>query len=378
MKTSIQVLKPYFRVEETLYQIRECLERGWSGMGYKTEEFESEWKRYSGFVNAHFLNSATSGLHLAVNIFKSRLGWQDGDEIISTPLTFVSTNHAIMYERMNPVFADVDEKTLCLDPESVKRSITKKTRAVIYVGIGGNAAGYKEIKDICRKNGLVLILDAAHMAGTKWKDDGCQVGHDSDCAVFSFQAVKNCPSGDAGIICFKEKEFDTAARKLAWLGIDKNTYARYSESSYKWRYDVDEIGFKYHGNSIMASLCLVSLKYLDEDNAYRRKLANIYLEELSRVDWIELINHSDDILSSRHTLQILVEERDDFIDRISEFGVYCGVHYVDNRQYRPYQFSEIKPDSAAKVSERLVSLPLHLNLTEEDVRYICERILKIF
>src|SRR5689334_9012640 len=125
----IQVLQPKFRVDETLLEIRRCLEIGWSGMGFLTEEFEQRWKEYSGFSNAHFLNSATSGLHLAVKVLKDRLGWEDGDEIITTPLTFVSTNHPILYENLNPVFADVDE-SLCLDPHSVNRVISNKTKAI--------------------------------------------------------------------------------------------------------------------------------------------------------------------------------------------------------------------------------------------------------
>src|SRR6185369_11771730 len=99
MRKVIQVFKPYFRVDEVLSEIRECLEKGWTGIVFKTEQFETAWKEYSGFDNAHYLNSATSGLHLAVRIFKDKYNWHDGDEIITTSLTFVSTNHAILYER---------------------------------------------------------------------------------------------------------------------------------------------------------------------------------------------------------------------------------------------------------------------------------------
>ena len=126
--STIQVLKPKFHIEECLEQVRECLEKGWTGSGFKTAELETKWKEYTGHKFACFLNSNTSGLHLAVNILKRRYGWQDGDEIISTPITFVSTNHAILYENMKPVFADVDEY-LCLDPVDVEKKITPKTRA---------------------------------------------------------------------------------------------------------------------------------------------------------------------------------------------------------------------------------------------------------
>ena len=161
-----------------------------SGLGFKTVEFENKWKEYTGHNNAHYLNSATVGLHLAVEILKKENGWHDGDEIISTPITFVSTNHAILYENLKPIFADVDE-FLCLDPEDVRRKITPKTKAVVFVGYGGRVGRLKEIVDICKKYGLKLILDAAHMAGTRANGVFPGTWDGIDVSVYSFQAVKN-------------------------------------------------------------------------------------------------------------------------------------------------------------------------------------------
>ncbi|CAK0772862.1 Aminotransferase class V-fold PLP-dependent enzyme [Gammaproteobacteria bacterium] len=374
MKKVIQVLKPYFRVDEVMSEIRECVEKGWTGIGFKTEQFESAWKEYSGFKYAHFLNSATSGLHLAIRIFKDEYNWQNGDEVITTSLTFVSTNHVIIYENLDPVFADIDS-SLCLDPASVERLITNKTRAVIYVGIGGNAQNYKEIRSLCTKHNLILVLDAAHMAGTSWTDTGAQVGLDADCAVFSYQAVKNCPSSDAGMICFPSPELDKQARRLSWLGIDKTTYDRYSESSYKWRYDVPEIGFKYHGNSIAAALCLVSLRYLDQDNEYRRMLADVYDNNLKDRDDIEIISHSPLVHSSRHLYQIAVTNRDGLIERLSKEGIYCGVHYIANHQYPIYKNYKSDVEKASRYSSLIVSLPMHMGISKEDATHISKKIL---
>ena len=162
----IQLFVPTFRTEECLEEIRECLEKGWTGLGFKTIQLEEKWKEYTGLPHAHYLNSATVGLDLAVNVLKEQNGWQDGDEIISTPMTFVSTNHAILYNKMKVVFADVDEY-LCLDPKSVEERITAKTKAVMFVGLGGNTGRYADIAKICKERGLKLILDAAHMAGIR-------------------------------------------------------------------------------------------------------------------------------------------------------------------------------------------------------------------
>src|SRR5436305_10626551 len=152
----IQLFVPTFRIDETLEAIRECLEKGWTGLGFKTVQFEQAWKDYTGLPYAHFLNSATSGLHLAVAQLKAAHGWNDGDEIITTPLTFVSTNHAILYERLTPVFADVDQY-LCLDPDSVESRITSRTRAVMFVGFGGSTGRLRTIAELCRARGLRLI-----------------------------------------------------------------------------------------------------------------------------------------------------------------------------------------------------------------------------
>jgi dTDP-4-amino-4,6-dideoxygalactose transaminase len=375
MKKVIQVLKPHFRVEETLAEIRECLERGWTGIGFKTEQFEQAWKIHTGFKYAHFLNSATSGLHLAFKIFKDKNDWNDGDEVITSSLTFVSTNHAILYEHLTPVFADVDS-SLCLDPKSVERLITGKTKAVIYVGVGGNAQNYNEIRSLCAKRNLTFILDAAHMSGTTWADSGEHVGLDSDCAVFSYQAVKNCPSSDSGMICFPSAELDKQARHLSWLGIDKSTYDRYSEGSYKWRYDVPELGYKYHGNSIAASMCLVSLRYLQSDNDHRRMLASVYSETLKDKTDIEVISHSNLINSSRHLFQIAINDRDGLMEMLWKDGIYCGVHYVANHQYPIYKKYKADVEKASWYSSRIMSLPMHLGVTEADAIYIAEKILK--
>tara|TARA_R110002167_G_scaffold20002_14_gene73482 strand:- start:5433 stop:6584 length:1152 start_codon:yes stop_codon:yes gene_type:complete len=377
---NISLFTPKFRIEEVLAEIKICLEKGWTGLGFKTVEIEDRWKEYTGLKNAHFLNSATSGLHLAVKILKDVNKWSDGDEIITTPLTFVSTNHAILYEKMNPVFADVDEH-LCLDPKDVEDKITKKTKAVLFVGMGGNTGKLNEIITLCEKHNLKLILDAAHMAGTLIKNnDGVveHVGKRCDVTVFSFQAVKNLPTGDSGMICFKNYDYDLLCRKLSWLGIDKDTYQRTNDKgNYKWEYDLIDVGFKYHGNSIMASMALVGLKYLESDNSYRRKVCEKYEKELTKAGIQTVKTHPDCSVSSRHLFQIIVKERDRFMMLLNSKGIYPGVHYRDNTVYKVYKKDYGVCPNSLKLSEKLISLPLHLNLTDEDVDYVIKQVIII-
>ncbi|HUI25936.1 MAG TPA: DegT/DnrJ/EryC1/StrS family aminotransferase [Candidatus Kryptonia bacterium] len=364
----IQLFVPTFRVDETLAEIRVCLEKGWTGLGFKTVEFEEAWKHYTGLPHAHFLNSATAGLHLAVRLLKEHDRWLDGDEIISTPLTFVSTNHVILYERLRPVFADIDEY-LCLDPASVAARITPRTRAVLFVGMGGNSGRLDEVVQLCRARGIRVILDASHMTGTRWR--GRHVGGESDVAVFSFQAVKNLPTGDAGMICFGDGRLDSEVRKWTWLGINKDTYTRtVGTGAYKWHYDVENEGFKYHGNSVMAAIGLIALKYVDQDNAYRRQLAAWYDGFLG--DAIERVSVTPGCESSRHLYQVLVDRRDEVMLAMHESQIFPGVHYRDNTLYRMYAYARDTCPCSFAASNRLISLPMHLRLSYADVQRVSE------
>lgn len=365
---AVQLFVPAFRVEECLREIRQCLEKGWTGAGFKTVEFEDAWKKYTGLPYAHFVNSNTAGLHLALEVLKRRLGWNAGDEVVTTPLTFVSTNHTILHAGLTPVFADVDE-FLCLSPHSVAECIGPRTRAVMFVGFGGAAGNYHAVRDVCREHNLALILDAAHMAGTRI--EGRHAGHDADAAVFSFHAVKNLPTADSGMVCFHHAEDDAAARRLSWLGIDRDTYTRtHTDESYRWRYDVTDVGYKYNGNSIMAAIALVQLRYLDCDNEKRRQLACCYRELLAAEECVGLVPLRDDCESSAHLFPIRVENRDALMTYLNRNGVFPGVHYRDNTEYPMYASSFGRCAVAQRASRELISLPLHLNLTQDDVRTV--------
>lgn len=365
----IPLFRPKFRVEEALSEVRDCLEQGWTGSGYKTREFEAAWMRYSGFPNAQFVNSGTAALHLALKLLKEEFRWTEGDEIITTPFTFVSTNHVILHERLMPVFADIDNH-LCLDPMSVESRISHRTRAVCFVGVGGNIGRYSEVRALCRARGLSLIVDASHMAGT-WIGNE-HAGKDADVATFSFHSVKNLPTADAGMVCFAREDLDRESRKWAWLGIDKDTYSRTVEPavSYRWRYDVQHLGFKYHGNSVMAALGLVGLRYLEQDNLQRRRIASWYDEELSEIPGVDLVPQPQSFLSSRHLYQVLVDNRDEVMAGMNHRGVFPGVHYADNTRYSMYEYGRGSCPRASRAAHRVISLPMHVDMTRPDVQRV--------
>lgn len=366
----IPLFSPLYRTEECLAEIRECLEKGWTGLGYKTIEFEEKWKEYTGLPNAHFVNSCTSALHLALELLKWQRNWASGDEIITTPLTFISTNHAILHAGLKPVFADVDEY-LCLDPNAILEQITRRTCGIMFVGHGGNSGRLPEVIKIAQERNLAVILDAAHMAGTRFS--GRHAGHDVDAAAFSFHSVKNVPTADGGMVSFRSPNLAVKVRKMSWLGISQDTFTRMgSGETYRWMYDVDDVGWKYHGNSVMAALGLVGLRYLDMDNKFRRQLATWYRESLGSE--VESVPIPEGCQSSGLLFQILVDRRNELMVHLNKAGIFPGVHYQVNTDYPMYDEAQGSCPRAERWSKRLISLPLHLRMDRAAVDRISHSI----
>jgi dTDP-4-amino-4,6-dideoxygalactose transaminase len=361
---NIQLFAPHFDVERCLEEVRACLEKGWTGIGFKTVEFEKRFCAYIDEPFGHFVNSNTNGMHLLLEMLKQTRGWQEGDEIVSTAMTFVSTNHSILHADLMPVFADVDA-SLCVTAESVRAVLTERTKAVVFISIGGNSGELEAIAELCREKNLVLILDAAHACGARLH--GKHLSAYADYTVYSFQAVKNLPTGDSGLVTVRSAAEDELLRRLAWCGINKDTYSR-SKDGYKWLYSVDEVGFKYHGNAIMAGIALVSLDGIDAGNARRREIAERYRVALDGYLGLRYIAHANEAETSRHLVQFFCPERDKLIAHLDTCNIGTGVHYRSNSRYPMY--ADQRTPNADRFDQQIVSLPLHLRLTDEDIDYV--------
>ena len=201
------------------------------------------------------------------------------------------------------------------------------------------------------------------------------VGHGVDVSVFSFQAVKNLPTADSGMICFENPDYDKLARKLSWLGIDKDTYQRTNDKgTYKWEYDLVDIGFKYHGNSIMACMGIVGLKYLDVDNQRRRDICQMYMDSFDNHNIKYVKNHHDCEVPSRHLFQVITNNRNEIMNYLNTQGIYPGVHYRDNTHYSMYNYALGTCPFSQTISEKVISLPLHINLSDNDVEYVISKV----
>ncbi|MBN1687628.1 MAG: aminotransferase class I/II-fold pyridoxal phosphate-dependent enzyme [Candidatus Omnitrophica bacterium] len=363
---NIPVFRPSYG-EEEVEAIRDCLQRGWTGTGPKVKEFEERFAKYVGVQYAIATNSGTGSLHLALKV-----AGVEGREVITTPLTFVSTNHAILYNAGIPVFADIDPETLNLDPVSVESLVTKRTKAILAVHYGGTPCSMDRILSIAKRHNLLVIEDAAHGCGGEYQ--GKKLGALGDIGCFSFHAVKNLSVGDGGMITTNSKEVYERLVKLRWMGISKETWSRTSheEGRYSWWYDVDEIGFRYGMNDVMASMGLVQLKKLDALNEKRRRITEKYNRAFRDLDWVETPSNVPNAKSACHNYVIKVDNRDQLCEYLKEKGVSTGVHYRPNYHYPMYKTCKFVSPVCEKVWKRILTLPLFPDLSENESDFVID------
>lgn len=361
----IALFRPLIR-DEAIEAVAATLRSGWLGLGPQTRQFEEAFARYVGARHCIGLNSCTSAIQLALHV----LDLPPGAEVVTTPLTFVSANEAILHERLKPVFADVQPHTGNVDPSSVAQLVGDRTGAVMVMHYGGYPCDLDELYGLLRPRGIPLIEDCAHAAGAVYR--GARIGSHGDLHAFSFQAVKNLPAGDGGALVVRSDEDAERLRRLRWFGISSSTYDRSSGSTYRWEYDVAELGFKHHMSDITAAIALAQLAVLDEDNARRRDLVARYRAGLAGVPGLELLVDEGDRESSNHLCCVLASSRDALVDRLAAHGIEVGVHYRPSYAY-PLFAGEQLP-GVESFWRRAVSLPLHLGLSDEDVDRVVETI----
>ncbi len=364
----IPVFRPSMGQEE-IESVAQVIRSNWIGLGPKTRLLEERFARYVGVSHAVGVNSCTAALHLAL-----KTADVEGGEVITTPMSFISTNHAILYNKAIPVFADIEEDTLNIRVEEVRRLVNPKTRAVMVVHYGGHPCDMDSLLEIAKDRDLRLIEDAAHACGAEYK--GRKVGSIGDATCFSFHAVKNLATGDGGMITVHDEMLANRIRKLCWLGISRGTWDRAKGKAYKWEYDVEEVGYKYHLNDILSAIGLVQLEKLDAANARRREIVKRYNESFRRVDWIRTPVEKDYARSSNHNyvIQVLNGRRDALIEYLAANDISAGVHYIPNHLYEIYKPFYRKLPVTEEVWRKLVTLPLFPDLTEDEQTYIIEKV----
>jgi perosamine synthetase len=355
----IPLFKPSI-TEEEISAVIEVLNSGWLGLGPKTEQFEKNFSEYVGSNFAVGLNSGTAALHLALNV----IGLEEADEVIVPTITFISTAHAVSYQRAIPVFTDVNEDTLCIDIDDLQNKITSKTKAIIPVHYAGHPCDLDEIKNIAKQRNLKVIEDAAHACGAEYKQK--KIGSISDLTCFSFHAVKNLTCGEGGMITTNDENYATILKELYWLGINKTTYVRTeNDKIYAWQYWVNRLGFKAHLNDIASAIGIVQLKKLDALNKKRKYFVSKYNEELEKLTYLEIPHERDYVKSSWHIYHIKLEKRDQLLTFLKERGITPGIHYYPNHLHPYYRSSASKCPVAERVWKKILSLPLFPDMTDQ-------------
>jgi len=375
IKENIPVFKPSMGKEECDI-VNEVIKSGWIGMGPKTKQFEKEFAEYIKSKYAVSFNSATAALHLALKV----LDIKKGDEIITTPMTFASTTESILYNNAVPVFADIDYGTMNIDPKSIERKITKKTKAILIVHFGGHSCDMDKIMKIAKKNKLIIIEDAAHACGGCYggKYKGKKIGSLGNITCFSFHAVKNLAMGDGGMITCNNEDTINKLKRIRWLGISKDTYQR-SDGKYKWDYDIVEEGYKYHTNDISASIGIIQLHKLDWMNNKRRGICSLYDSIFRKMKTpIDIPKISKSILHARHNYVIKLPDnidREELIQYMSQKKISLGVHYKPI-YFHPRYSKLNKKDTpiTEKIWKRIVTLPVYPDLKKPEAKEIAKLI----
>ena len=350
MKKKIKLFDPVIGKEEERAVLK-VLRSGFWASGDSTRnvlKFETEFKNYIGSDGCIAVNSGTAALNLALSLLDIK-----NKEVILPALTFASTAHAVVLNGGKPVFVDVMPKTLCIDPESIKKSITKNTKVVLPVHFAGMPCNLKGIMNICKENKLTLIEDAAHSTGTTYKNK--KIGSHGKCVCFSFHPIKNLAMPTGGLISINDKNHKKIRELLSarrWCGITDRK---------ETTYDIKEIGNNYYMNELSAAIGLIQLKKLDKLNSIRKKIVKRYHQEINLDTKMQY-----DKNCSYHLYWILVKNRNEFRKKLSRYKIETGTHYKPVHTFSFYK-SKAKLKITENVGKSIVTIPCHPNLKESDV-----------
>ena len=348
--------------------------------GPRIEKFQEEFAKYIGSKYAFATSSATTALHLTAKL----IGIKPGDEVITTPLTYISTSEPILERKAAVIFADIDPKTLNIEPEDIERKITPRTKAIYVVHFAGQPCNMDPIMELAKRHKLYVIEDAAHTPGAEYK--GKKIGSIGDMACFSFHGAKNMSTGEGGMLTTNNDEWAEQIPVLRQMGL--KWYKNQTDAWLPYYYDIvdinGEIGNNYRMSEIEAAIGSVQLKKLDNFNEIRRKNALYLNEGLKGVDFITVPYESPDVKHAWHLYQLLFDgssigvTKDDFLRiLIYEEGVEAIIHYLPGHLFSIYKNLGYKQGlcpAAERIYTQLVTLPFHPALTKDDLDVMIEAV----
>ena len=373
--------------EEEQEALLEVLHANAPSCGPRVKQFEQEFAKFCGTEYGLAVTSGTTGLQLSM----IAAGIGPGDEVITTPVSWIATANAAAVLGAKVVFADVDARTLNLDPASVEKKITPRTKAILPVHLYGQCSDMDALNELARPHGIRVVEDAAHAAGAEYK--GRKAGSLGDIGVFSFHQQKNMVTlGEGGLITTNDKslyERMLSHRSLCCLTYDpKGKYLSLDESVLPmgkryWYLDFDEIGFNYRMTDAQAAVGLVQLRKLDSLNARRIEIAKKYSDGLKGIEGLTLPFVSPENKHVFHIYMVLLEDaflrsKEDFMwDLYTRKGIKAWSHYMPIHLTTAYRKLGHKPGECPVAEElfaRYVSIPIHPRMTDEAVLYVIDSI----
>lgn len=364
---------------EEIQEVIDTLKSSWITTGPKTKKFEADFAQFVGAKEALALNSCTAGLHTAL----TTLGIGPGDEVITTPMTFVASTNVIEHVGAKPIFVDTESDTQNIDIRKVERVITERTRAILPVHFAGHPVDLDPLLELAKHYHLSVIEDAAHAIAAKYR--GKQIGSHGNPTAFSFYATKNLCTAEGGMLT-GEPQFLEQARVVSLHGMNRDAWKRYGEGG-KWFYDVVAPGFKYNMTDIQASLGLWQLKKLAGFQARRHQVVEKYQKAFSQLDSLELpvektyASHAWHLYVIRLVPETLTIDRDQFIEEMTQRRIGTSVHFIPVHFHSYYRKKYgYQPESfpiAAGNFSRSISLPLNTKISDADVDYVIETVLDL-
>ncbi|MBN1524127.1 MAG: DegT/DnrJ/EryC1/StrS family aminotransferase [Spirochaetales bacterium] len=379
-KKIIPFAKPSIGTDEEDAVLR-VLRSGWLTTGRETLAFEKEFQEFVSSKHALAVTSGTAGLHLALEAS----GVEADQFVITTPYTFAATAEIIRYMHAHPLFVDILPDSYNIDPELVAKAVRENKHhvaAIIPVHIAGNICDMKSLCEITAEKNIHIIEDCAHAFPVKY--NGKYAGTLGQIGVYSFYANKTITTGEGGMIATDNTEYTQRMKVMRTHGIDREAWDRYSAQN-KWYYEIIEPGFKYNLSDIASAIGRVQLTRANDFLEKRRHIANIYIRELSGLDFLHIPAYTDDHAWHLFMIRIQPEyctlSRNVFIEKLSENGIGTSVHYTP-LHIMPYYKNKYgyKPDDfpvSLANSQACISLPIYPDLDEEDLMYIIQTVKKI-
>lgn len=365
--------------EAEIEEMVRTLRSGWIGTGPKSQQFEEQFRAYKNSRFAVAVNSCTAALHLSM----LALGIGEGDEVITTPMTFCATANAIIHAGARPVFADCERDTMNIDPRAIERRITKRTKAIVPVHFAGRACDMEAIMTIAEKHRLRVIEDCAHAIETRYH--GRPAGTFGDAGCFSFYVTKNVVTGEGGMIITQRPDIEQSLKVLALHGMSRDAWKRFSDEGYK-HYSVIQAGFKYNFTDVQASLGIHQLKRIDESHRRRKQIWDRYQEAFAGLPCFQPTPEAPETQHAYHLYTLLLDTdrlrvgRDYFLHALTKENIGVGVHYLAlnvHDFYKQFLHPGERFPEAEFISERTLSLPLSPAMSDEDVESVVHAVQKL-